>query len=100
MDITKSIVFIEERGSDLEKARIRQILSGQKPEADVTQRFIQLQNGDGGVPFDMVRGNLSSVDNTLTALWWMDELGILRLSIAERAIGYLLAVQREGGGLG
>jgi squalene cyclase len=97
MDITKSIVFIEERGSDLEKARIRQILYRQKPEADVIRRFTQLQNDDGGFPYDMVQGNLSAVDNTLVALWWMDELGILKSPKADRAVGYLLAVQRDDG---
>ena len=97
MDITKSIVFVEERGSDLEKARIGQILCGQKPEADILQCFAALQNEDGGFPYDMVQGNLSAVDNVLVALWWMDELGILKSPIADKAVGYLLAVQREDG---
>ncbi len=98
MDATKSFVFIEERGSDLEKARIRQLLYNQAPEADVIRRFTQLQNDDGGFPYDMGQGNLSTVDKTLAALWWMDELGILSSLAADRAVGYLLAVQRDDGG--
>ena len=90
MDITKSIAFIEERGSELEKARIRHILYGQKPEADVIQRFTGLQNNDGGFPYDMVPGNLSTVDNTLLALSWMDELGLLGSPLADKAVSYLL----------
>lgn len=97
MDITKSIAFIDERGSDLEKARVRQVLYRQKPEANVIQRFTILQNEDGGFPYDMVQGHLSTVDNTLVGLWWMDELGILESTTADRAVGYLLSVQRDDG---
>jgi len=98
MDITKSVSLIEEKGSDLEKARIRQILYGVEPEPNVIQPFTELQNGDGGFPYDTVQGNLSTVDNTLSALWWMDELGMLESSTADKAFGYLLAVQRDDGG--
>lgn len=98
MDITKSVSFIEQKGSELEKARIRRILYGVKPELDAIQPFIELQNDDGGFPYDMVQGNLSTVDNTLSALWWMDELGMLKSPTADKALGYLLAVQRDDGG--
>jgi squalene cyclase len=97
MDITKSIAFIEERGSDLEIARIRHILYHQKPETDAVRRFTQLQNDDGGFPYGMVQGNLSTVNNTLVALWWMEELGILESTAADRAVGYLLVVQGSDG---
>lgn len=98
MDITKSVSFIEEKGSDLEKARIRHILYSVKPAPDVIQPFTELQNDDGGFPYDMIQGNLSTVDNTLSALWWMDELGMLESPTADKAFGYLLAIQREDGG--
>lgn len=98
MDITKSIGFIEERGTALEKARMRHILYGQKPETEVVQSFTGLQNEDGGFPYDLVQGNLSAVDNTLVALWWMDELGLLKSSTADKVVGYLLGMQRDDGG--
>jgi squalene cyclase len=98
MNITESVAFIEENGSDLEKARIRHILHGTKPEPDVIQSFIELQNDDGGFPYDMVQGNLSTVDNTFVALWWMDDLGMLESPTVDKAFGYLLAVQRDDGG--
>lgn len=97
MDITKSVVFIEERGSDLEKARMEQILFGRKPKTEVIQLLTALQNNDGGFPYDMVPGNLSSVDTSLVAFWWMDELGILQSPTADKAVDYLLAVQRADG---
>jgi hypothetical protein len=37
MDITRSIRFVEERGTDLEKARIKGILYAQKPDVDVVR---------------------------------------------------------------
>ena len=98
MDITESVCFIEEKGSDFEKARIRHILYGVKPELDVSQSLTELQNDDGGFPYDLVQGNLSTVNNTLSALWWMDELGALESPTADRAFSYLLAVQRDDGG--
>ena len=51
MDIAESVSFVEENGTDLEKARIRYILYGVKPEPDVIQPFVELQNADGGFPF-------------------------------------------------
>lgn len=98
MDITKSVVFIEEKGTELEKARVKHILYGQEPERDVIWQFTGLQNNDGGFPFDMVQGNLSTVDNTLVALSWMDELGLLKSSSADKAIGYLVMMQKDDGG--
>jgi squalene cyclase len=46
----------------------------------------------------MVRGNPTTVDNTLSALWWMEELGLLGSPLTDQAYAYLLAVQREDGG--
>jgi len=92
------VSFIETRGSELERARIRSILFGEKPEPRVVQQLAELQNQNGGFPYDMVNGNLSAVDNTLVGLLWMDELGIFKSRLADRAMSYLLAVQREDGG--
>ncbi len=98
MDIHQSVAYIEDNGTELEIARIRYLLYGQKPDAEVVQPLLKLQNGDGGFPFDRVQGNLSTVDATLYALWWMDELGLLTSPPADRALDYLLAAQREDGG--
>ena len=94
MDIHQSVAYIEDNGTELEIARIRYLLYGQKPDAEVVQPLLKLQNGDGGFPFDRVQGNLSTVDATLYALWWMDELGLLTSPPADRALDYLLAAQR------
>ena len=98
MDTAKPVRFILDRGSDLEKARIRWILYGVKPGPNVTVLLSELQNADGGFPLDMVKGNLSTIDKTLVALWWMEELGMLGSTTAETAFAYLMAVQKDDGG--
>ena len=98
MDTAQSIAFVEERGSDLEKARMRHILFGAPPEPDVVDPFVRLQNPDGGFPCGMVQGNPSAVHKTVNGLWWLDELGMLASLPAGRAFGYLFDVQRDDGG--
>ena len=98
MNIDQSVSFVEEKGSGLEKARIRWILQGIRPETETTRSFTELQNEDGGFPCDLARGNLSSIDQTLVALWWLDELGMLESPTAGRVYAYFLAMQKEDGG--
>ena len=59
---------MQEEGSDSEKARMRWILHGIRPETGITRSFTELQNEDGDFPYDLTRGNLSSIDQTLVAL--------------------------------
>jgi squalene cyclase len=98
MDVTSLINLVEQNGSDLEKARMRHILFDIEPELKDIQPFLELQNNNGGFPYDLIQGNLSSVDTTLTALWWLDELGMLESTAADKALGYLNTVQRDDGG--
>jgi hypothetical protein len=98
VDIDKSINFIGEKGSNLEKARINCILHGTNPQQDVVQGFIHLQNEDGGFPFGMAKDNLSTINETTVALWWMEELELLTSPDAKQAFAYLLATQLEDGG--
>jgi len=98
VNIVKSIGFIGEKGTNLEKARINCILHGITPPQDVVQGLYQLQNEDGGFPFGMVKGSLRTINETTVALWWMEELDLLTSPNANQAFAYLLATQREDGG--
>ena len=98
MDGAPSVSFVEERGTDLEKARMRHVLLGVPPEPDAVDPFVRLQNPDGGFPCGMVQGNPSAVHKTVNGLWWLDELGMLASPPADRAYGYLFDVQRDDGG--
>jgi squalene cyclase len=97
MDIHRSIQFIEEQGSSLEKARIKCILDGIRPGREVIQPFIGLQNQDGGFPFGMEEGNLSTINETTVALWWIEELNLFSSVAANQAYAYLLTTQHEDG---
>ena len=98
MDITKSIHFIEENGSDIEKARLRHILYGAAPNPEILQPFIELQNGDGGFPLNRIKGYPSTTNDTLNALWWIEELGMLQSPSSEKAFKYLMDTQLDDGG--
>jgi hypothetical protein len=98
LDITKSILFVEENGSDIERARLRYVLYAAEPNPVILQPFLDLQNEDGGFPCNRVKDNLGSVNDTLNALWWMDELGMLDSPSAKNALDYLLSMQLEDGG--
>ncbi|MFZ0533296.1 MAG: prenyltransferase/squalene oxidase repeat-containing protein [Anaerolineales bacterium] len=97
MDIDQSISFIESKGSDLEKARLNCLLHGTTPLQEIIQGFIELQNEDGGFPFRMQKGNLSTINETTIALWWMEELELLASPTANQAFAYLLSTQQADG---
>jgi hypothetical protein len=97
IDFQKSIDFVREKGSNLEKARLDCILRGRAVSSDVLGEINELQNRDGGFPFAMISGNLSTVNETTVALWWMEELNLLSSVIAQQAYGYLLSTQQTDG---
>jgi hypothetical protein len=98
LDTIKSIRFVEKNGSDIERARLRYILYAADPDPEILQPFLDFQNQDGGFPCSRVKDNLSSINDTLNALWWMEELGMLNSPSAESALDYLLKKQLEDGG--
>jgi len=98
LDIAQSIHFIEENGSDIEKSRLRHILYDVVPNPEILQPFFDLQNEDGGFPANWIRGHPSTTNETLNALWWMEELGLLNSSSAEKAINYIIKTQKQDGG--
>lgn len=97
MDTEKAVVFIESRGTELERARLRCILQGTPAPTEVYQDLSGLQNPDGGFPFDMHKGNLSTHNETTVALWWLEELELLQSQIAQQAFDYLLNTQQPDG---
>jgi len=98
MNITSAIDSVEKHGKPLEKARLNDNLYETIPNATVLLPFLQLQNTDGGFPFGLMPGRLSMVDTTLTALWWLDELGMLNSVTADLTLEYLITAQKEDGG--
>jgi squalene cyclase len=97
IDTHRAEDYIYSRGSDLEKARVSCVLHGVKAETEVIQRFIELQNDDGGFPFEMHKENLSTINDTTVALWYLEELDLLFSEAARRAFSYLLSTQKADG---
>lgn len=97
VDWGRTIGYIDQNGSEMERARLRGILGRARPDAKVVRALEARQNDDGGFPHGMTQGRLSTIEATTTALRWMDDLGLLRSPHVERASTYLLAAQRPGG---
>jgi squalene cyclase len=97
VNIQQSIDFIETRGSSLEKVRLHSILQGTSPPTEVTQGLFELQNADGGFPFGLVKGNMSTLNETTVALWWMEEMSLLSSPAATRAFAFMITAQQADG---
>jgi hypothetical protein len=99
VDIYRSIQYVVDHGSLLERARMVRILTGAPPAGESYRRLFSSQNADGGFPSRPKPGSHSSTDSTITSLWQMDELGLLESEPARRALDFLMEVQRPDGGL-
>jgi hypothetical protein len=91
------IAYVDQNGSEVERSRLRGLLGRARPEAKITRALEARQNDDGGFPYGLVQGRISAIHPTSTVLAWMQDLGLLHSPIAERAMIYLLAVQRPEG---
>jgi hypothetical protein len=98
MDAAEATSFIEGKGTELEKARLKWVLYGEKPDPAVVRPFLELQNADGGFPFRLESGLPSALNHTQGALLRMDELGMLGSSPAKGAFTYILNTQEDDGG--
>jgi hypothetical protein len=98
VDLAQAVSYIEEHGTELERARANYVLYGTRPERSVVLALGELQNADGGFPFRMVKGNPTGMNNTHGALLRLEELGLLDSGMAGRAFEYILSNQRGDGG--
>jgi len=98
MNIEAAAAFLCERGTEFEKARSEWVLNKVKPQSGVLRSFLELQCESGGFPFGGEKGNLSTVHSTVTAIWWLDDLGLFDSVHADQAFEYLYAVQKDDGG--
>jgi hypothetical protein len=97
VEIQQAVTFIEEHGSSLEKARMGCIVHGMTPQAEEIHDFLGLQNDDGGFPYQLAHGNLSTLNETTVALWWLEDLDLLHSPTTQGAFEYLLSVQSTDG---
>lgn len=92
-----AVAFVRDNGDELELARLAGLLGRERPDPRAIRALATRQNEDGGFPYLMIPGRPSAVTATSTALQWMQDLRLLRASQTERALAFLLAVQRPDG---
>lgn len=95
--LRRAAAYIQENGDELERARLAGLLGRERPDPKSMRALLTRQSDDGGFPYEMVPGRPSSVTSTATALQWMADLRVLSSSQAERAVAFLLSVQRPEG---
>jgi squalene cyclase len=98
MNVNKAIDYVRQRGTPRERARIEWIVNEIKPDDDVHSPLLELQCSDGGFPFAGEKGKPSTVNSTLSTIVQLDELGLFASEHTERAVSYLLTVQKDDGG--
>lgn len=97
--LSGAIAYIEENGDELERARLAGLLGRARPESKIIRTVGGRQNEDGGYPYDMIPGRPSAIASTVTGLQWMHDLRLTAGggAFVERAVGYLLTIQRPEG---
>ena len=97
LDWRLTLAFIDTAGGEMERARLRGLLGRTRPDAKAILTLEARQNIDGGFPHGLTQGRPSTIRATATALAWLDDLGLRGGPLVDRALTFLLAVQRPDG---
>ena len=96
-EVSTAVAYVNERGTAVERARLRYLLHGESAPADVREQFERGQRGDGGWSPPWA-ADYSSVDATCFQLAQADQLGIDRHSpLFIDAVRFLAERQRADG---
>jgi hypothetical protein len=96
-EVNAAVAYVNERGTAVERARLRYLLHGESAPADVREQFERGQRGDGGWS-PAWAGDYSSVDATCFQLAQADQLGLDRRSpLFIDAVRFLAERQRADG---
>ncbi|MFW9927994.1 MAG: hypothetical protein ACFFD1_01225 [Candidatus Thorarchaeota archaeon] len=96
-DIQSAISFIENNGNDFEKARLASIVNDSQPSQEIINKFAILQNKDGGFPYKNIQGSLTTINNSLFVLSWLDDLNLLQTPIARKLFQFLFEKEKNDG---
>jgi Prenyltransferase and squalene oxidase repeat len=97
VDWRHTLAFIDTSGTEIERARLRGLLGCARPDAKAVLTLEARQNLDGGFPHDLMQGRPSTIRATATALAWLEDLSLRGGPLVERALTFLLALQRPDG---
>jgi len=97
LNISKAVRFVEANGTDLEKYRLYFLLGKERNDEIPLRHLRNLQNKDGGFPYNDEKGRLSCVNATSNNLSLMIELGLDKSDVCKRTVEYLLKIQGKDG---
>ncbi|MHA1990807.1 MAG: hypothetical protein ACW981_17115 [Candidatus Hodarchaeales archaeon] len=97
VDTQSALNFVYNNGSEIEKARVDSVVDGTQPDDTIIAQLSNLQNIDGGFPYKKIKGSLSTINNTLFVLQWLDDLNMLSHSISRKINQYLIQKERNDG---
>jgi len=97
VNVQKAVVFVEAKGTSLEKYRLHFLLGKERNDEIPLQHLRNLQNKDGGFPYNDEKGKMSCVNTTSNNLSLMIELGLDQSDVCRKTVEYLLKIQGEDG---
>lgn len=97
LNIPKAIRFVEVSSTALEKYRLHFLLGKERNDEIPLRHLRDLQNNDGGFPYNCEKGKASCVNATSNNISLMIELGIGKSDVCRKAIEYLLKIQGKDG---
>lgn len=97
MNISKAVSFVEAKGTALEKYRLHFLLGKERDDEIPLRHLRNLQNKDGGFPYNDEKGKVSCVNATSNNLSLMIELGLDKSDVCRKTAEYLLKIQGEDG---
>jgi len=89
--------FVGDNGTELEKYRLNYLLGKERDDEVPLSYLRELQNSDGGFPYDNEKGKLSSVNKTVVNLSLMIELELAESEVCRKTLDYLTRAQDEDG---
>lgn len=93
--LEKAISYINENGSEIEKARLDSILGNKIDKTKLLSSITEFQNADGG--FSLSRNGLSNLSDTGFVLTWLSDLDLLSNEITLNCFSFFCKMQNDDG---
>jgi len=97
LNIPKAVRFVEVNGRALEKYRLNFLLGKERNDEIPLRHLRNLQNKDGGFPYNDEKGKLSCVNATSNNLSLVVELGLHKSDVCRETVEYLLKIRGKDG---
>jgi len=97
LDAQKAADFVENSGTAIEKYRLSFLLSKERNDRIPLTYLRELQNNDGGFPYNNQKDMLSCINATDVNLSLIIELGLESSDVSRKVVDYLFKVQGNDG---